>query len=62
MIERLDGVDLALLDLPDGGVEHFERARHLQRHQAFLDAVEQRGIGMDRHHRPPEAASPSPIA
>ena len=28
LVEGLDAVDLALLDAPQGGVEHFERARH----------------------------------
>src|SRR5262245_1339838 len=55
VIERLDTVDLALLDLAQRDVEHFQRARHLQCYQALLDAV-------DGHDRPLETARRSPTA
>ncbi len=62
LIEGFDAVDLALLDAPEGGVEHFQGSRHSQRHQAVLDAVEGGGSGMDGHGRPPETARRSPMA
>ena len=67
LVERADGVDLALLDAAHGLVEHLERARHAQGHQASLDAVERGGLGIadgGAHGRPPApaAASLSPIA
>jgi hypothetical protein len=30
MVERFDGIDLALLDAPQRGVEHLEGPGHLQ--------------------------------
>ena len=40
VIERLDAVDLALLDAPQRRVEHLQGARHPQADQAFPDALE----------------------
>jgi hypothetical protein len=37
IVERLDAVDLALLDPSEGRIEHLERARHLQSNQALAD-------------------------
>jgi hypothetical protein len=37
IVERLDAVDLALLDPSEGRIEHLERARHLQFNQALAD-------------------------
>ena len=45
LIEGFDAVDLALLNAPQRGVEHFEGAWHPQRHQAVFDAVDGSGSG-----------------
>jgi hypothetical protein len=40
IVDRLDAVDLALLDAAQHGVEHLERARHLQADQAEVSTRE----------------------
>jgi hypothetical protein len=62
LIESLDAVDLALLDAPQGGVEHLEGAWHPKCDQAAFDAVDGGGGGMDGHDRPPTEARRSPTA
>ena len=57
-------VDLTLLDLAEGGVEHLEGTRHTQRDEALLDAVEGGRCGMEGHERSPdvgELIADSPI-
>ncbi len=61
IVNRLDAVDLALLDAAQRGVEHLERARHLQADQAVADIVDARECRSERHGRP-AFASCSPIA
>ena len=61
IVDGLDAVDLALLDAAQRGVEHLERARHLQADQAVADIVDARGWRGERHGRP-AFASCSPIA
>ena len=52
VIECFDRVDLTLLDLRKAGVQHLEGARHTQRDEALLDAVEGGRCGMGGHDRP----------
>ena len=62
LVERLDPGDLTLLDSPECGVEHFQRTRHLERDEAFLDAIDRRRLRMDGHDRPSDWASRLPMA
>src|SRR5215213_6526042 len=43
LVEGADAVDLALLDAPQGGIEHFECAGHPEPDEAALDAVDRCG-------------------
>ena len=61
IVDRLDAVDLTLLDAAQRSVEHLERARHLQADQAVADIVDARGCGGECHGRL-TFASCSPIA
>jgi hypothetical protein len=61
VVDRLDAVDLALLDAAQRGVEHLKRARHLQADQAVADIVDARGCRGECHGRP-VLASCAPIA
>ena len=40
IVDGLDAVDLALLDAAQGGVEDFQRARHLQADERAADIVD----------------------
>jgi len=62
LIERLNPGDLTLFDSPERGVEHFQRTRHLECDQAFLDAVDRCRLRVDGHGRPPDWASLLPTA
>lgn len=57
LIERLNPGDLTLFDSPKRCVEHFQRTRHLEGDQAFLDAVDRCRLRVDGHGRPPDWAS-----
>lgn len=61
IVDCFDAVDFALLDAAQSGIEHFERARHLQADEAVTDVVDARGRAGDRHGRP-MPASWAPIA
>src|ERR1041384_5911663 len=61
IVDRLDAVDFALLDAAQRGIEHLERARHLQTDQAVADILDARGCAGERHGRP-ALASGAPIA
>ena len=60
LVEGPDAVDLALLDAPQGGIEHFECARHPEPDEAALDAVDRCGgsVGHERPPIPPARCSP----
>src|ERR1700745_467935 len=62
LVERLDPGDLTLLDSPERGVEHFQRTRHLESDEAFLDAIDRRRLRVDGHDRPSDRASRLPMA
>ena len=62
LIECFNPGDLTLFDPPERRIEHFQRTRHLECDQAFLDAVDRCRLRVDAHGRPPDWASRLPTA